>query len=245
MTAHLIGLLRESVPVSDLIPKPFASAHRAGNSRQGALTAIEAGADLLETDIWLHKGQLELRHKQTLGPLPILWEKWSIAPGWKPRYTLRQLLEDVPPEVLPFLDFKGTEMELGPAVLAELQRSAPERIVAICGRNYPQLQTIADEPNILCFYSVGTEEEWPAAKELIAASDYPAASLDASLATPERMAWITSLGGIVVCWNVESEAQMQALRALGVDGFTTDSHNLLGKIRELRERWLGGDDHSS
>ena len=200
------------------------------------IQAIEAGADLLETDIWLHKGRLELRHKQTLGPIPILWEKWSIAPGWTPRYTLRELLHDAPDDILLFLDFKGTEMDLGPEVLKELQRTAPERVVAICGRNYPQLQTIADEPNILCFYSVGDEEEWPTAQDLIAASDYPALSIHASLATPDRMFWINNLGGVVVCWDVHSEEQMRELRELGVDGFTTDNPELLTTIREMRER---------
>ncbi len=200
------------------------------------IQAIEAGADLLETDIWLHKGRLELRHKQTLGPIPILWEKWSIAPGWTPRYTLRELLHDAPDDILLFLDFKGTEMDLGPEVLKELQRTAPERVVAICGRNYPQLQTIADEPNILCFYSVGDEEEWPTAQDLIAASDYPALSIHASLATPDRMLWINNLGGVVVCWDVHSEEQMRELRELGVDGFTTDNPELLTTIREMRER---------
>lgn len=221
--------------MSERIPKPFASAHRAGNTRKQALQAVEAGADLLETDIWLHKGRLELRHKQTLGPIPILWEKWSIAPGWTPRYLLRDLLRDAPGDVLLFLDFKGDEMELGPEVLKELQRFAPDRIVAICGRNYPQLQTIADEPNILCFYSVGSEEEWPIAQELIAASDHPALSIEASLATPERMDWINALGGVVVCWNVQTEERMRELRALGVDGFTTDNPDLITRIRQLRE----------
>ena len=221
--------------MSDLIPKPFSSAHRAGNTRAQALKAIEAGADLLETDIWLHKGQLELRHKETLGPIPILWEKWAIAPGWTPRYTLRELLRDVPKDILLFLDFKGTEMDLGPEVLKELQRSAPNRVVAICGRNYPQLQTIANEPNILCFYSVGDPEEWPIAQELIAASEHPALSINASLATPERMAWINALGGVVVCWDVQTVERMHELRALGVDGFTTDNPELLSHIRAMRE----------
>lgn len=220
--------------MTEPLPKPFGSAHRAGNTRKQALRAIEAGADLLETDIWLHKGRLELRHKQPLGPLPILWEKWSIAPGWTPRYLLRDLLEDVPEDIMIFLDFKGEEMDLGPEVLKELQRSAPDRVVAICGRNYPQLQTIADAPNILCFYSVGEEAEWPVAQELIAASDYPALSIHADLATPDRMDWMNEIGGVVVCWDVQSEERMRELRSLGVDGFTTDNPDLLTRIRQLR-----------
>jgi glycerophosphoryl diester phosphodiesterase len=135
-----------------------------------------------------------------------------------------------------FLDFKGSQMDLGPAVLQELRSTAPDRTIAICGRNYPQLQSIADDPQVICFYSVGSEEEWPVAKPLIAASTPPALSLIASMATPERLTWMTSIGGTVVCWGVDSVEQMQQLRALGVDGFTTDKRDLLSHIRNLRER---------
>lgn len=221
------------------IPKPFASAHRAGNSKEDALNAIEAGADLIETDIWLHKGQLELRHKQTLGPIPILWEKWAIEPGWLPRYTLRDLLQDLPENVLIFLDFKGDNMDLGPAVLEELERTAPNRTIAICGRNYPQLQTIADAPHVIPFYSVGEEKEWPEAQKLIQASTPKALSLLADLATPEKLDWMESVGGTTVCWGVDDEDQMQKLREMGVDGFTTDSNSLMLRIQQIRRAISG------
>lgn len=226
---------RKQPTVTDRLTKPFSSAHRAGNSRQAAVRAIEAGADLIETDIWLHRGRLELRHKQTLGPIPILWERWAIEPGWKPRYLLRDLLHDVPEDVLIFLDFKGKAMGLGPAVVKELEQYAPNRLVATCGRNYPQLQTIDDHPNIITFYSVGDDEEWPIAQELIRTSSTPALSIRADLATPERIDWMNQLGGPVVCWGVENPEEMDRLTAIGVDGFTTDNPSIIEKVRQLRE----------
>lgn len=221
--------------MTDRLPIPFASAHRAGNSCEAALRAIEAGADLIETDIWLHKGRLELRHKRTLGPIPILWEKWAIEPGWKPRYLLRDLLQDVPDDVLIFLDFKGDDMGLGPAVLEELRLFAPDRVVATCGRNYPQLQVIDGAPNIITFYSVGEGKEWPIAQDLIRQSITPALSLAAELATQERIDWVSDLGGRVVCWGVQSPEEMERLRAMGVDGFTTDSRDVIRDVHRLRE----------
>ena len=222
--------------MSNPLSGPFASAHRAGNNREAALAAVAAGADLLETDIWLHHGRLELRHQQTAGPLPILWEKWTIAPGWKPRYQLHDLLADTPAHVLPFLDFKGNAMDLGPTVLAELHRYAPDRTIAVCGRNYPQLETVADAPNVIPFYSVGETEEWPIAQEYIAASTRPALSLIAGMATEERIDWIKSLGGTVVCWDVHNTREIRQLYDRGVDGFTTDHLSLLAYIRQLRRR---------
>ncbi len=220
--------------MTDRIPIPFASAHRAGNSKEAAIRAIEAGADLIETDIWLHKGRLELRHKRRLGP--ILWEKWAVEPGWNPPYLLRDLLQDVPDDMLIFLDFKGDDQGLGPAVLEELRRFAPDRTVATCGRNYPQLQVIDHAPNIITFYSVGEEEEWPVAQDYIRRSSTPALSLAAELATQERIDWISGLGGPVVCWGVQNPAEMERLRAMGVDGFTTDSRDVIEDVRRLRER---------
>lgn len=220
--------------MSSHLPRPFASGHRAGNSRQAALAAIDAGADLLETDIWLHRGRLELRHEGRLGPTPILWEKWNSIPKRYKHFTLRDLLKETPDTTLLFLDFKGKHMGLGPAVLAELERTAPNRVIATCGRDYPQLQTIADAPNIITFYSVGTEEEWPVAQEYIAASPAPALSLIANMATEERIAWMKERYGVVVCWGVENVDDMQRLFALGIDGFTTDHADVLAHIREMR-----------
>lgn len=223
------------------IPKPFSSAHRAGNSREAVLAAIEAGADLIETDIWLHRGRLELRHAKRYGCLPLLWEGWSPSPGWLPRYTLRDLLEDVPDDALIFLDFKGRNMALGPMVLKELQEAAPDRTVAICGRNYPQLDTISDDPRIITFYSVGTESEWPEAQRHIEASSQPALSLLADLATPEKLQWMRERNGTTVCWGVHSQDQMERLQEMGVDGFTTESSELMLQIQKLR-RALPGED---
>ncbi|MCA9834922.1 MAG: glycerophosphodiester phosphodiesterase [Thermomicrobiales bacterium] len=222
--------------MSSHLPRPFASGHRAGNSRQAALAAIDAGADLLETDIWLHRGRLELRHEESLGPFPFLWEKRLRIPHWYKRFTLHDLLKTTPETTLLFLDFKGKHMGLGPAVLAELERTAPNRVVATCGRNYPQLRTIADAPNIITFYSVGTEEEWPVAQEYIAASPAPALSLIANMATEERINWMKERGGVIVCWGVEDTHEMERLFALGVDGFTTDHADVLTHIREMQRR---------
>ena len=58
--------------------RPLAIAHRGGNSLDEARAAIAYGADMLETDVWPHRGRLEVRHVKTIGPWPIYWEKWYI-----------------------------------------------------------------------------------------------------------------------------------------------------------------------
>lgn len=212
--------------------RPLAVAHRAGNSVVAAHEAIRLGADMLETDIWLSGSRLEIRHKHRLGP--ILWERWSLAPGWGHQLTLGELLAETPDDALLFLDLKGEELDLGPAILRELREHAPNRLVAACGRNYPQLDALRGEPNVVLFYSVGEEKEWAEAWPRLEAMEHPALSLRFPLATPPVLDRLHEMGATVVCWGVETFAQLQLLDDMGLDGATTDNGGLITLINERR-----------
>ena len=86
---------------------PFVVAHRAGNDL-GILRRAEALAPrLVEADLHLRRGRVEVRHLKTLGPLPLLWDRWRLAPGWRPRLELPALLEAAAPGTELMLDLKG------------------------------------------------------------------------------------------------------------------------------------------
>ena len=213
--------------------RPLAIAHRGGNSLPAAREAIRLRADMLETDIWLSRGKLEVRHKHRLGP--ILWERWSLGRGWGPQLELRELLRETPDDALLFLDLKGRELDLGTAILRELRQTAPNRLVAACGRNYAQLDALRDEPNVVLFYSVGEEKEWAEAWPRLEAMRYPALSLRFSLATPQVLDRLHAMGATVVCWGVETFAQLALLDDKGLDGATTDNGALIALINERRD----------
>jgi hypothetical protein len=61
----------------------------------------------VEADLHLYAGRLEIRHLKTLGPLPILWDRWSLAPPWAPRLLLDRLLGAMAPGTHLMLDLKG------------------------------------------------------------------------------------------------------------------------------------------
>lgn len=212
--------------------RPLAIAHRGGNSLRAASEAIRLGADMLETDIWLSGERLEIRHKHRLGP--ILWERWSLAPGWGHQLTLGELLRETPDDALLFLDLKGEEIELGEAVLRELRQTSPNRLVAACGRNYPQLDALRDQPDVVLFYSVGEEKEWAQAWPRLEAMEYPALSLHFRLATPPVLDRLQEMGATVVCWGVETFADLELLDDRGLDGATTDNGALIALINERR-----------
>lgn len=221
--------------------RPLAIAHRGGNSIEDARRTIALGCDLIETDIWYRHGHLELRHKHRLGPLPILWERWSLALAIN-QLTLADLLATIDEDSLLFLDLKGDEIELGPAIVDEMRRTAPNNRIALCGRSYPQLDAVLGEPDVTVFYSVGEEREWPEAWPRLEAMTSPALSLHRKLATPETMERLNAMNATVVCWDVNTVAHARHLRELGVSGFTSDNLALLGQLVDLGDAALGLDD---
>ena len=67
----------------DVVDAPLLIAHRAGNDPAHLRAAEDAGADVIEADLHLWRGRLELRHLKTAGPLPVYWDRWALAPPWR------------------------------------------------------------------------------------------------------------------------------------------------------------------
>jgi hypothetical protein len=217
--------------------RPLTSAHRAGNSIHEALRADRLGIDLIETDIWLRDEDLDIRHMHRLGPLPILWERWRVRldiRGLKLRMLLRALDDDA----LLFLDLKGEEPDLGRVIVDELREHAPDRRVALCGRNYRQLDPLLGEPGVTIFYSVGEAKEWAEAWPRLERMEWPALSLHRKLVSPEVMHRLNAMNATVVCWNVMTAEEAASLYAMGVAGFTSDNIDLLADIARRREAAL-------
>jgi hypothetical protein len=218
--------------------RPLASAHRAGNSVQEARHAASLGCDLIETDIWLHNGRLDLRHMHRLGPLPILWERWKVRIE-RTRLSLSDLLGAVDESSLLFLDLKGDHPGLGSAIVEELRHRAPGRRVALCGRNYPQLDAVIDEPEVTVFYSVGEQKEFAAAWPRLEQMEWPAISIHRKLLTPAVMERLNAMSATVICWDVHTIDQARRLYEMGVDGFTSDNLQMLRCIVEQGPMALG------
>lgn len=225
---------------ADAIPphRPLAIAHRAGNLASLAERAIAHGADMLETDVWLHRDILEVRHDERVSifgfELPLLREGWRLH--WMSRSLRRieSLLDDTPIEARLFLDLKGTSPLLGERLVEWINANQPERHIIVCGRSWAQLDAIESQPNVVAVYSVGDERELADFWDHVGRLDFPAISLRHTLATPDVMARLKAMKALVICWTVNDPARMEALRALGVDGFTTDSLAVIEQI--VRER---------
>src|ERR1043165_2169704 len=95
---------------------PFVVAHRAGNDLELLRRAEAVRPGLIEADVHLFRGRLEVRHLKTLGPLPILWDRWYLASPRTPRLQLGELLAGAGPETALMLDLKGRDARLAELV---------------------------------------------------------------------------------------------------------------------------------
>ena len=176
-------------------------AHRAGNALDLLEAALHDGADLIEADVHLYRGRLEIRHTKTMGPLPWLWDRWYVVSARLPRLTLEELARELPAERRLMLDLKGWHPWLGRRVAAAMEATAPGVPYTVCSRHWRMLDAFASLDHVDVVHSVRTRRElrrlarrltshrsWGVAvhRELLPAMDVPALlrSVEALLTWP-------------------------------------------------------------
>ena len=200
--------------------RPFIVGHRAGNYLPKIDRAVRRGVDMLEADVWRYRGNLEVRHLKTLGPLPILWDRWVLAPGWTPRLNLHELLEATPADMPIMFDLKGEDPNLGPGILTAMRADHPERPIIMCTRFWIHLDRIRDESDVHRIYSVGDQKERDAIFSRIESIEHPAVSIHRNLVTPSLMKRFDAAGATVISWGATTRDEADLLLSLGVDGLT-------------------------
>lgn len=203
---------------------PFVVAHRAGNDLARLRAAEAFGVALVEADLRLWRGRVEVRHLKTVGPIPILWDKWFLADPFAPRLRLEELLEAAAPATHLLLDLKGRDSRLAELVLEKLP---PGRDVTVSARCARLLQPFVGVPGVRRFRSVGSRRQL---RRLLARGE--TGGLD-GLAIHERLldesivAAVRERVATVLAWPVNSAARAAELVRLGVDGLISDEPDRL------------------
>lgn len=212
---------------------PFVVAHRGGNDvvRVGAAEGL--GIDVLEADLHLFRGRVEVRHLKTLGPIPILWDRWRLASPFAPRLLLPELLGVVAPRTALMLDLKGRDLRLSHQVLATLGAAAPRRTI-VCSRAWHLLAPFRGHPAVRVVHSVGSARQLRALLRR-----YPPASL-AGISIHERLLDAGIVGELcrraelVFSWPVNTLARARELASWGVGGMISDRTQLAHELALLR-----------
>jgi glycerophosphoryl diester phosphodiesterase len=210
---------------------PFLVAHRAGNHLD-LLRAAEAehhGA-VVEADVTLFRGRLEVRHLKTLGPLPVFWDRWELSPPWRPRLLLRELLAAAAPTTELMLDLKGRDARLADRVVEALQPYFGSRPLTICARSWPLLDAFDGLP-VRRVHSVGTARQLRMLLERAAGARIDGVSIHERLLDLASVTELRRVAGTVMTWPVNDLTRATELVRLGVDGLISDRPGILSGLR--------------
>ncbi len=217
---------------------PFFVAHRAGNDLAQLRAAEDIGLDLVEADIRLFRGRLEVRHLKTLGPIPVLWDRWRLANPFAPRLELEELLAATGPRTELMLDLKGRDPRLATGVLATLRPVLGRRRLIVCARGWALLQPFEGLPGVRTVYSAGNARQLRALLLRGRSRRLQGVSVHERLLNPSTVAEIRSVADLVMTWPANAAGRARELAAMGVDGLITDRLDLareLGRPAEAME----------
>ncbi|MBI5947683.1 MAG: glycerophosphodiester phosphodiesterase [Chloroflexi bacterium] len=216
------------------LPPLFVVAHRAGNSIAELNTAEAAGADIVEADVWARHGALEVRHLKTMGPIPILWDRWKLSPGWTRRLSLAEIVRAARPATELLLDLKGTDPLLPAMVVETMEKEAPGRPYAVCSRNWDLLEEFRHYPAVRALHSVGSPAQLRTVWGRLTWHDNHAISIHRRLLSAAAVAALKEKASAVVTWPINTVGHLEEVAGWGVDGVTTDSLALLRAVHAFR-----------
>jgi glycerophosphoryl diester phosphodiesterase len=203
----------------------FVVAHGAGNDLGSLRQAEKLRVELVEADVRLWRRRAEVRHLKTLGPIPLLWDKWRIASPFARRLQLHELLAAAAPETHLMLDLKGRNPRLAHLVLAALPEG---RRITVCARSRRLLEPFSGHPDVRRFRSAGSRRQL---HRLLRGRDaLDGVSVHARLLDGRAVSALRERAATVLTWPVDSAARAAELAALGVHGVISDDpERLVGR----------------
>jgi glycerophosphoryl diester phosphodiesterase len=206
-------------------------AHRAGNSLTKLESAFDAGVEYVEADVWWRRGRVEVRHDRSSGPIPLLWDRWSLRPD-RGTLKLHEVLAAAKGQGKVFLDLKGSSVELADAIVREASKLDAQATVAASG-NWPHLDRLADIlPDAPLFYSVGSVGRLSELMPRLERRTVPGVSIDSAVLDASVVEKLRRHGvRTIVTWHVDTLEHAQAVLELGVDGITSSNIEMLALLR--------------
>jgi glycerophosphoryl diester phosphodiesterase len=203
----------------------FVVAHRAGNELQRLRAAEKLGLPLIEADVHLFAGRLEVRHRKTLGPIPILWDRWELAPPGTPRMELDELLSEAAPATELMLDLKGHDRRIGERVMLAVEAAGRPGRVTVCSQDWRLLEPLRAAGGIRVVHSVGNARQLARLRRRHATLN--GISIHQRLLDAAVVDDLRQRAEVVLSWPVESVALARRLAAWGVQGLISRSFEQL------------------
>jgi glycerophosphoryl diester phosphodiesterase len=209
--------------------RPLLVAHRAGNDPRSARAAAEAGADLVEADVHLRRGRLELRHPRRIGP--VLWDREGVGLARGAPQAPEPALAALGPRAEPLLDLKSGPPRLAEAALAAARDALGDRNVTIASRRWDLLERIAGAPAVRIVRSAASRREVERLLRLAGKGRLgDGASVRADLLSPGVAAALREAAPFLATWPVGGAGEAERLAGAGVTALIVDDLALLARL---------------
>ena len=221
----------------------LAIAHRGGNSIAALGEALAVGVDLVEADVRLFRGTPEIRHRKTLGPW-LLWDHpWELVLRKAADLpSLDHVLATLNGADRLMLDLKGIHPGLAPHVARTLRSAVPDTPIAVCTRHWRMLDAFRGDDAVRLVLSAGSRRQLGQLRILLRSSPdgWPGArrafgvSVKRTLITADDVADFRRAVEHVMTWPVDTPAELDQARRLGVTGVIGKNLGLLGEVLAAR-----------
>lgn len=208
----------------------LAVAHRAGNDLETLRSAALLGADVIEADVHLTGGRLEIRHEKSLGPLPWRWDRWYLTRVDEEQLLLQHLMDALPPKQTVMLDLKGVG-RVGPEVVRHLHERSPQHPIWVCARWWPSVAPFREVPWAHVLLSArGRTELSRLRRELRTGITPYGVSLHLSLLTRDLVKEVQDSGARVLTWPVDDQLSLARAEEVGADGAITKDLEIVHQL---------------
>ena len=209
----------------------LAVAHRGGNSVDGLRAALDAGVDLVEADIHLYRGALEVRHSRAIGPR-LYWDR-STGVTRRRDVVVPELEEilavaDRDPRLM--LDLKGPSLAVAGRVAATLRERLPGAPVAVCTKQWRMLDAFAGDASVRRILSAANTRQLTRLRARLRGERADGVSIRLRLLTPEIVAELRRSTDLVLAWSVDTEPELDRSFAIGVTGVISKNMALLRRL---------------
>lgn len=210
-------------------------AHRAGNDLSAARQALDSGVHLVEADVHLFRGRLEMRHHKSLGP----WFLWDAARlerrGRVVVPELRRLIEAIDGDHRLMLDLKGVHPWLAGRVARTLHELAPGTPFTVCTQHWWMVRAFRSYPQVRVVLSAGSRRGLRRLFRRLHGSrshgsPVHGVSVHRRLLTPATVSRLRHGVEVVMTWPVDTPHGLAHARHLGVGGVISKNPALLDDV---------------
>jgi len=201
---------------------PLIVAHRAGNQPSVATDAVRR-ADVVECDVHVQRGRVEVRHEKLIRPTSRLWERWYLLPAGTVMPSLDEVLAAVPPDVPLLLDLKCFTRRAA----RRIRRAVPEdRPILVSSRSWWVLAAFRDRPGTIRLRSCGNRLQLRAVTMVPGLGDRVGVVAHNRLLDAEAIGPVLAKTPQLFTWAVETLERGRHLVTKGVAGLIVDDLDL-------------------